>query len=55
MSIGDTIFYDIKWYELNEDIKKKLQFMIMRTHYPLYIDAFPLGSMNYALFVGVRN
>ncbi|XP_072383808.1 odorant receptor Or2-like [Diabrotica undecimpunctata] len=50
LSIADAVF-ESDWYKSSKQMRKDLAFIIKRSHEPLRINALPLGTFNYALFI----
>ncbi|XP_023027103.2 odorant receptor 30a-like isoform X2 [Leptinotarsa decemlineata] len=49
-SIAEAV-YDMKWYEADILTRKDLLFILIRTQKPMELDALPLGTLNYALYL----
>ncbi|XP_030746991.1 uncharacterized protein LOC115875627 [Sitophilus oryzae] len=50
LDIRDTI-YEGKWYMCDERVKSWMPFVLLRCQKPMSLDALPLGSANYPLFL----
>ncbi|XP_074032542.1 uncharacterized protein isoform X1 [Leptinotarsa decemlineata] len=51
-SIGEAI-YAMKWYKTDIQTRKDLFFILRRTQKSMELDALPLGTLNYALYLTV--
>nr|QNH68040.1 odorant receptor 14 [Apriona germarii] len=50
LSVSDAV-YESKWYDCDVRTMKDILFIIARCQNPQYLDALPLGSFNYPLFL----
>ncbi|KAJ8950580.1 hypothetical protein NQ314_007844 [Rhamnusium bicolor] len=50
LSISDAV-YEAEWYKADASTMKDVRFILARSQSPICLDALPLGSLNYPLFL----